>query len=58
MLTAVVNKKEGFYFSKINLCKLEVKNAILCLNMKNFGLLESVSKEIIKKTTNRQMTGL
>ena len=27
----------------------EVKNAILCLNMKNFSQLESVSKERIKK---------
>ena len=51
-------KIEGWFFCNINTCKLEVENAVLCLNMKDFSLLESVGKERIKKTTNRQMTGL
>ena len=44
-------KNEGwYYFCNISTCKLEVKNAILCLNMKDFSLLGSVSEERIKKT--------
>ena len=43
-------KNEGwYYFCNISTCKLEVKNAILCLNMKDFSLLGSVSEERIKK---------
>ena len=42
-------KIEGWFFCNINTCKLEVEYAVLCLNMKDFSLLESVGKERIKK---------
>ena len=45
--------RAGFF-----VCKLEVENAVLCFHMEDFSLLVSVRKERIKKTTNRQMTGL